>query len=418
MNDITALAEPQPSNVHVIMVHGTWARGFWHPTPCRPESPRWFEKGSKLEWQMQGLLIGLGYTPIVEEPLLWSGRNALFDRGEAAQRLAAKLKGLPPEPCLVIAHSHGGNVVLRALEELDDEQLRRVAVVTLATPFVEMYLPEPGRANYERLQLAGLLCCLGWAVGTASVPALFAGTLSMWPLALLAVVLLWPGIYLFMTERPRQWPDDLALRIAKSAAYDKFKDRPPHLLVLRGVEDEAALVISTAATLGRLSQWLRDLILWAWHHKFASVIAAGGLVAASLLAVFVYARIHGAEAPLSQAFIDNLRAVQWPALAVIVGLPLAVTAIAVAARALAGCATGRELFLMPHLEVSVSTAPDFNADKAASAGRIVRTLTLPRRGRFTRRIRHSVYDDEGIVSFAIYPWLRQVFGSGRMPPAA
>ncbi len=418
MNDITALAEPQPRHVRVIMVHGTWARGFWRPTPYRPGSPRWFEKGSKLEWQVQALLVGLGYTPIVEEPLLWSGRNAFFDRGEAAQRLAAKLKSLPPEPCLVIAHSHGGNVVLRALEELDDAHLRRVAVVTLATPFVEMYLPDPGRANYERLQLAGLLFCLGWAAGSASIPALFTGVLNMWPLALLALVLLWPAIYLFMIERPRQWPDELAVRIDKAAAYDKFKDRPSHLLVVRGVEDEAALVISTAAALGRASQWLRDLILWVWHNKFASVIVAGGVLAACALALFVYVWIHGTEAPPDQAFIENLRAIQWPIVAVIVGLPLAVTALAVVTRVLAGCAVGKELFPMPHLEVSVSTAPDFNADQAAAAGRIIRVLTIPRRGQFTRRIRHSVYDDEGIVSLAIHPWLRQVFGSGRLPPAA
>lgn len=105
-----------------------------------------------------------------------------------------------------------------------------------------------------------------------------------------------------------------------------------------------------------------------------------------------------------------MRTIQLPIVMAIVGLPLAITAATVVMRALAGLAAGRELFLIPHLEVSVSTAPDFDAGKAASAGRIGRILTVPRHRQFTKRIRHSIHCDENIVFLAIQPWFRQVLG--------
>lgn len=408
--------------VRIIMVHGTWAHGLPFKKAYRPDAPRWFEKGSRLQWQIETQLVGLGLEPFVEEPLLWSGDNSLFERAEAAQRLVERLKAMPLVPCLVITHSHGGNVVLRAIEELADEHVARLRVITMSTPFVEMYLPFADRPNYERLQLAGLLVCLGFAVGARGLQGVDTGALDAWPLLLSALVALWVGIHMFRVIVPLERlcmlhaQPCLARSLVKAAAFEKFKNRPPHLLVLRGVEDEAALIISAAGALGRVSQIARDVLLAAWHKKFRSVVAAGVVFAASLLALTLFAWVHGAEAAAGTDFIARVRLTGMITSGVIVVLPLAMAAITVVCRALAGFAAGRELFLIPHVEVSVSTSPDFNADVAAASGRIIRVLTFPRRGLVTHHIRHSIYDDENVVDQAMRPWLNAVFRQQQQPP--
>ena len=45
------------------------------------------KRGSLLQRQVETRLVGLGLEPVFEAPLLRSGDDSLFDRGEAAQRL-------------------------------------------------------------------------------------------------------------------------------------------------------------------------------------------------------------------------------------------------------------------------------------------------------------------------------------------
>jgi RsiW-degrading membrane proteinase PrsW (M82 family) len=78
----------------------------------------------------------------VIQPFLWSGANSVFARDQAAIRLAENLKTsldqFPDAVPIVIAHSHGGNVALRASSYLG-EAARAMRIITLATPFLRVF---------------------------------------------------------------------------------------------------------------------------------------------------------------------------------------------------------------------------------------------------------------------------------------
>jgi alpha-beta hydrolase superfamily lysophospholipase len=88
--------------------------------------------------------------------LPWSGENSISARDNTAHVLAEHLSAEhaehPQANQLVIAHSHGGNIALRALylsQRRDSSQLcggdsATPFVVTLATPFVEVHQADLG----------------------------------------------------------------------------------------------------------------------------------------------------------------------------------------------------------------------------------------------------------------------------------
>lgn len=93
--------------------------------------------------------LGADDVEFVDPPFRWSGCNSHEDRRAASIRLCEQLKKRQAQPHapvqLVIAHSHGGNIALRALA-LSPDVGQKTLVVTLATPFL----------RFER-QRAGLL---------------------------------------------------------------------------------------------------------------------------------------------------------------------------------------------------------------------------------------------------------------------
>src|SRR5438270_4468723 len=148
----------------IILVHGTWGRGFFPSDnskvslqkPARGGG-RWFDDGSEFR---QALEVALGDEPdqYVIRPLLWSGSNSVFARDAAESRLADELeKDLesPDARPVVIAHSHGGNVALRALQHLRSDP-SRIRVVTLATPFLRVFVRDEPR------KLSGTVWLLIW----------------------------------------------------------------------------------------------------------------------------------------------------------------------------------------------------------------------------------------------------------------
>jgi hypothetical protein len=81
--------------------------------------PFWFEEGSRF---LDRLSTELGDIPHKVRPLLWSGANSIFVRDKIAnvlaERISAEHAKHPQAAQLVIAHSHGGNIALRALHHL------------------------------------------------------------------------------------------------------------------------------------------------------------------------------------------------------------------------------------------------------------------------------------------------------------
>ena len=153
----------------ITLVHGTWPRGLFprfarfkkwvweliRRQPSGPPPPFWFEEGSLF---LARLSTELGCIPHKITPLLWSGANSIFVRDKTARCLAEHLSAEHDEhrqaTQLVIAHSHGGNIALRALHLLHQPDGSRLCasdganplVVTLATPFIEVQHADFGAA--------------------------------------------------------------------------------------------------------------------------------------------------------------------------------------------------------------------------------------------------------------------------------
>jgi pimeloyl-ACP methyl ester carboxylesterase len=120
VEDIVTNAASETSAV-VILVHGTFAR-----------DAQWTKSDSKLRRELRDL-FGEHAAYYRHQ---WSGHNTFRARNEAAAALATELKRLgdsfPRARLFIIAHSHGGNVALKALTS---EIIQSVGgVVCLATP--------------------------------------------------------------------------------------------------------------------------------------------------------------------------------------------------------------------------------------------------------------------------------------------
>jgi hypothetical protein len=167
--DTTARApETTPAALVVMIVHGTfprrpwqqlrrnlralWARvrrqqldeaAMWPAPESQPDRRWWFESGSEFERDV----VRRSGLDIVFDRFLWSGCNTFADRAEAARSLRAALReaGLkhPGVPQVVLAHSHGGTVAVKALDTRDESRGGGVtpnvrALLTLGTPFVRL----------------------------------------------------------------------------------------------------------------------------------------------------------------------------------------------------------------------------------------------------------------------------------------
>lgn len=135
----------------IILVHGTWGRGFDPERNARradtgaPAEPRWFEAGSQFYAGLSSGLSGVLATTDISA-FRWSGANSIEERRSTAARLAKTLDesvtAAPDAAHFIIAHSHGGNVALNAREAMSGNPLN-VHLVTMATPFLSIYRAVP-----------------------------------------------------------------------------------------------------------------------------------------------------------------------------------------------------------------------------------------------------------------------------------
>ncbi|HZF31069.1 MAG TPA: hypothetical protein VE907_18285 [Gammaproteobacteria bacterium] len=99
----------------VFLVHGTWGRSetAWYHSSSAPTS---------FQAKLKAALARKGIRPedVVFVPFEWKGENTHADRLEAAASLASKLVEQRTQDADTrfhfVAHSHGGNVVLKAIE--------------------------------------------------------------------------------------------------------------------------------------------------------------------------------------------------------------------------------------------------------------------------------------------------------------
>lgn len=112
------------SDVIVFLIHGTWAT-----------NASWTKGDSDLRQAISSSISPAKSTKFVEFD--WSGRNTMNARQKATRRLKALLKesvkSNPDSKHIIISHSHGGNIAIRAIS---DEMEGQVDLVCMSTPFI------------------------------------------------------------------------------------------------------------------------------------------------------------------------------------------------------------------------------------------------------------------------------------------
>jgi hypothetical protein len=257
----------------IILVHGTWGRGFCakrrEVSLYPPNKRRWFEEGSQFR---TGLDAGLKSAsldwPI--RPFLWSGANSVYARDCAARELSDQLTkdlhGDPDAKAVIVAHSHGGNVALRALQHLNS-MAGRIRVVTLATPFLRVFAHRSSKLPFGvKLLVFGamplilfvsfLFAIIGLSDTQATRAILDYRLVPVIVPVLLVIVfvlLAVAGIFIARWLIAVFTNPQAALGIEEKASYDTRGAAASRMLVIRGVDDEASLSLAAGSIGSRLS---------------------------------------------------------------------------------------------------------------------------------------------------------------------
>jgi pimeloyl-ACP methyl ester carboxylesterase len=145
----------------VILVHGTWAspdmsKSNWYQTSLGQEDR------SSFVYKLNSALAAYGskatcwaHVESSSQIFSWSGNNHWFDRSDAADDLARTIYILQKRGsvCHVVAHSHGGNILVSALDLLETRYRSPFVgrAVTLGTPFIETNRTTLGQKKLVRL---------------------------------------------------------------------------------------------------------------------------------------------------------------------------------------------------------------------------------------------------------------------------
>jgi hypothetical protein len=382
----------------ITLVHGTWPRGLfpkiarfkqWLRRLMRRKRlgppPFWFEEGSPF-WAR--LSTELGDIPHKITPLLWSGANSIFVRDKTARVLAEHLSAEhaehPQATQLVIAHSHGGNIALRALHLLHWPDGSRLCeadganplVVTLATPFIEVQHADFGdEASLVRAAVAVALWTPAWVLTKAlfpmnefGKPLLISGAVSL----VIAGSIWW---YWFSKRAARRRQKHVeALRIATRLG-EIVPAQSQRLLIIRAVDDEASLGLVFGTIINYVITRAIRYIRWIIFGPFSAL----------LLSVLL---LHYFKVKFEQEewYEDTLNIGCSALILILFGLV-----------SVARTAHGRELGVSPmEMQINTQSAPD--------AKDLSRIVTLVRRT-YVKSLRHSIYDHEDCAK-TISDWVR------------
>ena len=355
--------------VSVVFVHGTWARGIV-PHRARAGRPRWFEPGSALRERLLAALLDHRIDLASAEHLEWSGANAILHRDRAARLLAEKLDALhesaPNTARLVIGHSHGGNICLRAFAHLR-ASADGIGVATVATPFVEVIEGTVDRSVSVLIAwvaaTALILRLAEWVSGRAPAPFL--------TLAVTAAVIGGGGGLVTMIALSSRI-GRRAAQVAKASSHAAYRKARPPTLVLRGFDDEASLTLGFGALAARLSHVSTAAAVGLAGHVGRGAVIAVRLGLFGFLAYLIGDQLFGL---LKAHVLTDAIAAAPAATALVVGFALLEGA--------APMVFGRELFLT-FLPVQV------NSNSVPDAGEHVRTVTLAP-GAADSGLRHALH---------------------------
>jgi hypothetical protein len=371
----------------ITLVHGTWPRGLfpriflfkkrvWELARLQrpgPPPPFWFEEGSSF---LTRLSTDLGDISHKITPLLWSGANKIFVRDKTAHRLAEHLSAehaeRPQATQLVIAHSHGGNIALRALHlfrqrfdsHLQGADAANPLVVTLATPFIEVHQADFGeRPDLVRI---ALVAAIGYVLYFLALEVLrFPELLFYLVVGLPIGVMGWYWIARRATARQNRVEE---LRDATRLG-ELVSARP--LLVIRAIDDEASLILALGAIVSYITARSINFILYIL--VFFSVIF--------LVPEVILIRHHW----LSLGSEDFFERRDWYEHAGQLGIATLIITL-LGLLSVARAVHGRELAVSPmECQINTQSAPD-----ATGLSEIV---TLVQRT-YVKSLRHGIYDHE------------------------
>jgi len=152
----------------VIIVHGTWAapkpgvnRWYQPVNGAAPGTARFTAKLDAALEERGSLARCWAHCSQHDQAFYWSGENSWVERTRAAAELGDYVSNLRNEGwrCHIVAHSHGGNVVLEALDQITTALLPNASlgkIVTLGTPFMDTMSPILQRIKRKSSFLTGL----------------------------------------------------------------------------------------------------------------------------------------------------------------------------------------------------------------------------------------------------------------------
>lgn len=267
------------NRVIVHLVHGTWGRGLLFKR--RPKIARWFEPRSGFRQQVQSLI---GSDNLEFRPLLWSGRNSIFSRNIAAKKLASRIdrisREVPHARQFVIAHSHGGNIAMRA-QALRQCERPEVSIITMATPFLKIFEIPGGTGElqaYHNLASVLTLVFLGSSFGLSStllgglsiltgIVSTLISTIASVIFFLLLISLIGAVFdpYVVLADRmgphpvtPRQ---NRAARLASLSSFRPGHKNATSVLVVRGPGDEANIALIMGYLISYLLSFVSRVML-------------------------------------------------------------------------------------------------------------------------------------------------------------
>lgn len=243
----------QDSRPLVITIHGTFAHDL------ADDGEQWWQRGSLFTSVLAERLAEKGFPDVAVQPFHWSGLNS----DQARLRAAAVLAGIIAatkrngRPVAVLAHSHGGNVLMEALVQ---RRTRRplAAALTLGTPFfIRRLKPLP-------TLIAAFKVLLGLAVAPAmlmyawlALPTALDGSrieLIVLPLLILA------GVLWAFASGARS-----LMRQQRAKARARMAIAPERWLVIQSPRDEAMRLLEQAVAIKPIyvtrasahGQWVR-----------------------------------------------------------------------------------------------------------------------------------------------------------------
>jgi len=250
----------------ITLVHGTWGRGFF--APLREEGT-WFTAGSDFRKALAGALNKHRFSFSIYS-FLWSGANSVRERDKAAHELAEHLRAKQLENSdstqVVIGHSHGGNVALRALDQPELNQ-ENILLATIATPFVEILRSKLSPKETQRLLISLLIVTIVFFLFPFHYFIIMKLLINKQITEFTSIIIVMSFFLVFaLLFRPlvSTWGAKRSAKIdelCKLTSLSSSIRRHP-LLILRALDDEASLVLAAGAIGNRLSA-----LIGSWSYR-------------------------------------------------------------------------------------------------------------------------------------------------------